>query len=243
MARRAIIIIPLVIASLLVWEIAVPGALLWNNPDRSELLLYAVDKIGYAAALALGLTFGGAWRSSGFMGGLQVRSLGLLWPIWLAALAACIQGVANPEPMRLLAWFGVALGVAFGEEGIFRGIVITALGTDRPRRAAAISAVLFGIMHLAGLASPIDWRIVTLQAVTAGGLGLVLACTRLLTGSIWPGLIAHTLLDFFGIAAADGVVDAMPDAPSEYIFLTIVTTIAVAWGLVLLRRLPQVVEV
>jgi membrane protease YdiL (CAAX protease family) len=239
MARRARIIIPLVIAGLLLWEIAIPSVLILTDPTRPELTLYAADKIGFAIVLAIGLTLAHAWRSSGFAGGLAWRRTGLLWPIWLATIAALIQGIANPEPLRLLAWFAIAAGVAFGEEGIFRGIVITSLGLDRPRRAAIISAALFGLMHLAGRASPIDWHIIVLQSTAAGGLGLVLAGTRLLTGSIWPGLIAHLCLDFFGIIAADSIGDAMPDAPGEYVFLTVTAAIAIGWGLVLVWRLPK----
>ncbi|HVJ52365.1 MAG TPA: CPBP family intramembrane glutamic endopeptidase [Aliidongia sp.] len=238
MAGRATIIIPLVIASIVLWELAVPTALILTRPGMPELSVYAVDKIGFAAALALALTFAHAWRSCGFGGGLPARGLKLLWPIWLGTAAALIQGVANPDPVRLLGWLAVAAAVAFGEEGIFRGIVIAALRPQRQRRAAWISATLFGVVHLAGLASPLDPRIVVLQAIAAGGLGLVLAGTRLLTGSIWPGLLAHAALDFFGLIAADGVVDAMPDSAEEYVFLLATAAISIGWGLVLWRRLP-----
>jgi membrane protease YdiL (CAAX protease family) len=239
MAGRAWIIIPLVMAGTLAWEITVAATLTQIVPNWPELALYAVDKIGFALVIAIGLTFAGVWRKSGFAGGLAGRRFGLLWPIWLAAASALIQGVAVTDPVQLLAWLAVATAIAFGEEAVFRGIITTALGLNRPRSTALISAGLFGLIHLVGLASPIDARIIALQAVTAGGLGLVLAGTRLLTGSIWPGLIAHAALDFFGVAAADGITDAMPNTPEEYAFLAVMAVIAIAWGLVLVRRLPS----
>jgi membrane protease YdiL (CAAX protease family) len=238
-ATPAVLIIVTAFAALVLWELMVPVALFFTHLQMPELALYAVDKLGFAALLALTFILKRQWRVYGFAGGLAARRFGLMWPIWLDAAVALAQGIANPDPMRLLGWFAISGAVAFGEEGVFRGIVMTAIGLDRPRQAAAISAILFGTIHLIGLAGPFEWRLVVLQALAAGGIGLVLGCTRLITASIWPCVVAHTALDFFGIAAADGVADAMAYSNSELAFLSITGAVALGWGIVLWRRLPQ----
>ncbi len=171
-------------------------------------------KVGFALLLALTLTATGAWATCGFAGGAAVRHWRLLWPIWLAAFLSATQGTAS-DPAALAGWLAVSFAVAFGEEGIFRGIVMTALdAANRPRRAMIVSSVLFGLIHLAGLAAPIDPRMIMGQALIAFALGLVLGGTRLLAASIWPGIIAHFVLDATGLAAAGGLGDALDYTPA-----------------------------
>ena len=52
--------------------------------------------------------------------------------------------------------------------------------------------------------SPIDYRLVLAQAASVVGLGVILGAVRVRTGSIWPGIIVHAVLDFCGIASGGG---------------------------------------
>ncbi len=237
-ARTGLVLLA-ICGAVLGWELLLGVALTLAAPGMSEFGLYAIDKLGFALAFAGFLTLRHFWRRCGFAGGFPARAVPLLWPLWLIAALSAIQGFADDSPARIAGWFAISAAVGFGEEGVFRGLVIAVLGEDRPRRAAAISSLLFGGLHLAGLLAPIDYRYILIQAVAAGSLGLVLGCTRLLAGSLWPGIVAHTLLDFFGLAAAGGVADAMEFSEETAAFILAGALVSLIWGAMLWRRLPS----
>jgi membrane protease YdiL (CAAX protease family) len=226
-------------ASVLCWEAGVPLLLVWFMPGISEFSLVAADKLGFAGALGLVLAGRGLWRRCGFAGGLRLDRLGLLWPIGLIAAFSVVQGAAETDPWRLLGWLAVSLAIGFGEEGVFRGLIMAVFGPDRPRLAVAVSSILFGALHLSGLLAPIDYRYVLTQAVAAGCLGLVLGSARLLAGSIWPAILAHGALDFCGLIAAGSVSSAMEYSDGTLIVNLGSALVAFLWGAVLWRRLPR----
>ena len=225
--------------ALVLWELAFQVAIAAGHWQPTELEIYAGDKLGFAVLLALALTAARRWRASGFAGPLAFERWWLLWPIWLDALVPLSQGLAEDNWRYLAGWGAVSLAVGFGEEGLFRGIVMARLGLGRPLRAILISSVLFGAIHLAGLLSPIDYRLVLAQAASVVGLGVILGAVRVRTGSIWPGVIVHTILDFCGIAAGGGVVEAMQYSDDALYSMLGAGAVALAWGLVLCWRLPQ----
>lgn len=81
----------------------------------------------------------------------------------------------------------VSLSAGVGEEIIFRGY---ALGTLLPVLgtgwAVAVTSVAFGVLH--AYQGP-------LGIVRTGAMGAVLAWGFLASGSLWPPVVAHTLLD------------------------------------------------
>jgi membrane protease YdiL (CAAX protease family) len=224
--------------SLVLWELAFQLGALASHWQPSELSLYAADKLGFALLLALFFTFGRSWRENGFAGALAIRRWWLLWPIWLDALVPLLDGLAEASPRYLIGWGAVSLAVGFGEEGLFRGLVMGRLGLDRPRRAVFLSSLLFGCIHLAGLLSPIDHRLVLAQAASVVGLGLILGAVRVRARSIWPGVAAHAVLDFCGIAAGGGVVEAMQYSDDALYSMLAAGGLAMVWGLALCWRLP-----
>ncbi len=236
-ARTGLVLLA-ICGAVLGWELLLGIVLTVAAPQMSEFGLYAIDKLGFAFAFAGFLTLRRLWRRCGFAGGFPARALPLLWPLWLIAGLSAIQGFADDGPARIAGWFAISAAVGFGEEGVFRGLVIAVLGEDRPRRAAILSSLLFGGLHLAGLLAPVDYRYILIQAVAAGSLGLVLGCTRLLARSLWPGIVAHTLLDFFGLAAAGGVADAMAFSAETATVILAGALVSLIWGAVLWRRLP-----
>jgi membrane protease YdiL (CAAX protease family) len=237
MGARIWLTLLLICAGLLGWEAIVPSIVSALAPGLSELPLYAIDKLGFAAALALLLTGRGLWPGCGFAGGLRLDRMVLLWPLWLVAALSASGGLGETDPLRLAGWFAVSAAVGFGEEGVFRGLIMAALG-DRPRRAVVVSSVLFGLLHLAGLLTPADYRFILAQAAAAACLGLVLGAVRLLAGSIWPGIIAHAALDFFGLAAAGGLSSAMGFSLGAVIVELGCALAALAWAAILIARLP-----
>lgn len=224
--------------ALVLWELAFQLIVFFGHWQPTELELYAGDKVGFALLLALGLAIARRWQCCGFAGPLAFRQWWMLWPIWLDALVPLGQGLAEDGWRYLAGWAAVSLAVGFGEEGLFRGIVMSALGLERPRRAILLSALMFGAIHLAGLLSPIDYRLVLAQAASVVGLGVILGAVRIRTGSIWPGIIVHAVLDFCGIAAGGGVVEALQYSDDALYSMLGAGALALIWGLALCWRLP-----
>ena len=80
----------------------------------------------------------------------------------------------------------VTIGPAIGEEFMFRGLLLRSLRADLSAwGAVALSAFLFGVLHLN-----------MLQGSGAFLIGLYLGFTALVTGSIWPGVLAHGVNNF-----------------------------------------------
>lgn len=223
---------------LVLWELAFQLGVVALHWQPTELALYAGDKAGFAVLLALVLTIGRRWRACGFAGPLALARWWMLWPIWFDALVPLTQGPAEDSALYLVGWGAVSLAVGIGEEGLFRGVIMGGLGLDRPRRAIIVSSVLFGAIHLAGLLSPIDYRLVLAQAASVVGLGLILGAVRIRAASIWPCVIVHAVLDFCGIAAGGGVVEAMQYSDDAVFSMLGAGGVALAWGLVLSWRLP-----
>jgi membrane protease YdiL (CAAX protease family) len=225
--------------ALVLWELAFQLIVVVGHWQPTELETYAGDKLGFALLLALALTVARRWRTGGFAGPLAFGRWWMLWPIWLDALVPLGGGLAEDGWRYLAGWGAVSLAVGFGEEGLFRGIVMSSLGLERPRRAILLSSLMFGAIHLAGLLSPIDYRLVLAQSASVIGLGVILGAVRVRTGSIWPGIIVHAVLDFCGIAAGGGVVEALQYSDDALYSMLGAGALALVWGLALCWRLPD----
>jgi membrane protease YdiL (CAAX protease family) len=94
-----------------------------------------------------------------------------------------------PHEKGVFALLSVAAGV--GEELTYRAYVIPVLALllGSPWGAAALSSVAFGVLHAYQ-----GWLGVLRTAV----LGFLLAASFLVSGSLWPAVLAHTILDLLG---------------------------------------------
>ncbi|MDP2954843.1 MAG: CPBP family intramembrane metalloprotease [Longimicrobiales bacterium] len=103
------------------------------------------------------------------------------------------------------AFTGLSAAAGVGEELAYRGYVIPVLaGLLGPGGAAALSSVVFGVLH--AYQGPLG------MARTAA-LGGLLAWGFLASGSLWPPIAAHALLDVvLGAALAERMM--VPDGPS-----------------------------
>lgn len=91
----------------------------------------------------------------------------------------------TPEERRVFAVLSVAAG--FGEEVAYRAYTITALAPLLGVAASAtVSCVVFGLLH--GYQG-------ALGILRTGAMGGMLAWGFLESGSLWPAIIAHTLID------------------------------------------------
>lgn len=198
---------------LIAWNDARRGVL---NEQQLEFRRAIYGSVAFSLLLIAGLTLAVAawqdveaallgWRVSnatgGFMWGVAFTAagLGVAWLVTHGAravgltegpLARLLMPRTAPEKRAFLVLSGVA---AVCEEYVFRGFLlwVTSAWMGSPWLGAALVSVSFGLSHgyqrLAGV-------------IRAGTLGFTLAVPVILTGSLFPAIVAH-----FWINAAIGL--------------------------------------
>lgn len=126
------------------------------------------------AAILIFLPLANLWSS--FLGVIGFRGAGATMPAY------------SNVGVYFLSLFVMAVLPAIGEEFLMRGGVFSALSTKNVWFGVLISALLFSLMH----ANP-------LQTVHQFGLGVTLALTVALTGSVWCATLIHFFNNFISI--------------------------------------------
>lgn len=140
----------------------------------------------------------------------------------LAALPAA-PGPA-PEPAALAVRIALALAVCVGtgifEEGLFRVIALDALVAVLPPgrtcrlRAAALSAAVFGLLHLGGTppatGDAVAGAQLALKPLEAALFGFVMAAVYFRTQSLWPAAGVHAAFDALSLAPMLAATGAAP---------------------------------
>jgi membrane protease YdiL (CAAX protease family) len=147
------------------------------------------------AALVAALTAWRAWRFAGFNRPAAWRNLGLLLVPALVTVALPVLGGLHAQDAGAVGFLvlGYALTGMY-EEGFSRGLVLGLLRGAGPARAAAISGLLFALLHASNVVHrPVG--IVLAQMVGAACDGFAFGVLRLRTGSVWPVAALHALHD------------------------------------------------
>lgn len=136
----------------------------------------------------------------------NARAIRAIVPLVAVVLALNIKQAAFVElaPAALLS----AAVAACWEELAFRGVLMGRLLPSGRLAAAWISSIGFGLLHT----SQPDLGAAALSALITTGLGLSLAALRLATGSIWPPVIAHLIVNL----SASATVGALPAAQTPF---------------------------
>lgn len=150
-------------------------------------------------------------RVSGLLARPAPRTLRLAVPLLVLPVLPAVLG---PGLAAAPAWrFAVAgvltATVAFGEEVVFRGVVLRVLLRRGVRTAVLGSSACFGAMHVVNLLAGDHPVTVVAQVLMAAGLGVAFAAVTLATGSLWPALAVHLLTDL-----ANAVQAAVPHVPT-----------------------------
>ena len=177
------------------------------------------------------LTWWRAWRAVGFTGPRAWRDLGVLW---LPVLVNVWPGFFGLETtvaavVVTLLW---ELPNSFAEEALMRGVVLRAFAGRRAWRAAVVSGVAFGLVHLVVLAWGRPVAEVLPLVVITSLFGTGHACVRLRTGTVWAPLALHALFNVLQDAGAAGAV--LGQGPATVVLLACAVTYP-AYGLWLLR--------
>lgn len=108
----------------------------------------------------------------------------------LRARLGSVEPIMPRKASELPAFVGVSLTAGFCEELLFRGFLIWAFQPDLgPWLASGLSAVVFGVAHAYQGVSGM---------VRTGLLGLAFTAIVLVTGSLWPAILLHAVLDVMG---------------------------------------------
>jgi membrane protease YdiL (CAAX protease family) len=130
------------------------------------------------------------------------------WPLLFLPLLATVPFVVvgfnlSSDLVVPLIVVGTAL-IALNEEVFFRGVLLEMLRPLGWRRAITSTAALFGAAHALNLLSGanVPFTILQVLATTAGGV--TLAAIRIRTGSLWPLIVVHALLDAVALSTLTG---------------------------------------
>lgn len=132
------------------------------------------------------------WTGIALAGGMGVVGVSLLAERILGTEESeFLRQIIPRTPFEKLLFVGVSLAAGLGEELAYRAYVIPVLaglvGSDWT--AAVLSSGIFGFLHA------YQGHI---GVVRTGVMGLVLAAVFLWSGSLWPAVAAHAVIDLLG---------------------------------------------
>jgi membrane protease YdiL (CAAX protease family) len=136
---------------------------------------------------------------------------------------------------------GVPL-VALNEELFFRGVLLDVLKPFGWRRVVLWSSIAFGASHLVNLVAGAYPPFTAMQvaATTAGGVAL--AAIRIRTGSLWPALFVHLVIDLIAVSTLTGAATASPIL-LPVLFVWLAANLAMwRYGWRLLGNAPKTIE-
>ena len=228
-SRRSALLLWVIAAVGLFVSTAVFALLLLSIGDMNDQLLMLIDAlIYYLPFLALPVYLvarraPGMWRSLrpypvSIFSALGIIALALasvilmtnivaLWTVVLEAVGLNGGGaslaVPADAPGLMLCILHIAVLPAVCEEFLFRGVVLSAFERNGTRRAVAVSAVMFALLHgsLSGLPAHLL-------------LGLILGALVVCCNSIYAGLIFHTTYNAATVMLAS-IAGRSADAASE----------------------------
>ena len=164
--------------------------------DDSPILMAGL--IVLSALLFLSVRITGTTEYYG-LNGWAKNSKAMLWfiPLWILSGINLWAGISPDYPMPNLLYAAVMMAfVGFAEELIFRGFLFKALLKEgNVKKAVIISSVTFGIGHILNLFIGQDLVETLIQIVFAVTVGFVFTMVYYKGGSLWPCILAHSLID------------------------------------------------
>ena len=125
------------------------------------------------------------------------------------------------------------LFIGFLEEIIFRGFLFKALSRKNVRSALLISSVTFGMGHIVNLLNGADFLPTLLQIGYATAIGFLFSVLFLKTKSLWPGILAHAVINATSLFAVEG------NGSIQLISSLVMVVLSVGYALYLLRIVPE----
>ena len=172
--------------------------------DDSPVLM--IGLIAVCALMCLFVRLTGTTEYYG-LGGWAKNSRAMLWflPLWLVASINLWSGISPDYPMPGLLYAAVMMAfVGFAEELIFRGFLFKAMLKDGNVKVAVIvSSITFGLGHIINLFIGQDLVETLMQMAFAVAVGFIFTMAFYKGGSLWPCVLAHSLVDVFSVFSTD----------------------------------------
>ena len=141
------------------------------------------------------------------LAGWAKNSRAMLWfiPLWLLSCMNLLSRFQPDYPVPGLFYAAVSMAlVGFAEELIFRGFLFKAMLKDGNVKAAVIvSSVTFGMGHIINLFTGHELIATLMQVVFAVAMGFVFTLVFYKSGSLLPGILAHSFIDVTSVLASD----------------------------------------
>ena len=177
-----------------------------QNNFGLDSLWHMLGLIVISAAIFLFVKKNGLMEKYGLAGWAK-NSRAMLWfiPLWLLSCLNLFSGFQPDYPVPGLIYAAVSMTlVGFAEELIFRGFLFKAMLKDGSVKAAVIvSSVTFGMGHIMNLFTGHDLVETLNQVVFAVAVGFVFTLVFYKSGSLLPGILAHSFIDVISVFASD----------------------------------------
>ena len=171
-----------------------------------DSLWHMLGLVVISAAIYLFVKKNGLLEKYGLAGWAK-NSRAMLWfiPLWILSCLNLFSGFQPDYPVPGLIYAAVSMALVwFAEELIFRGFLFKAMLKDGNVKAAIIvSSVTFGLGHILNLFTGHELIATLIQVVFAVAMGFVFTLVFYKSGSLLPGILAHSLIDVTSVLASD----------------------------------------
>jgi uncharacterized protein len=199
----------------------------------SNLGLYGLANLGLTIIVAALLTVMAWWKATGFRSPQRRGDLLYFLVPFLPMIINFVPGVQVASLRQLAEILAISLMVGFAEEAIFRGLMLNTLKAHGLWKAAVITALLFGLTHAMNLLAGKSILEDAAQIFYAVAMGFAFAALVLLTGLLWPLVLAHFLIDFVNFIQRPG----FTYSPFWEVLVTVsIAVVFTAYGVFLMRK-------
>ena len=210
--------------------VVVIGSLRANLGDSSWLGLAALVAFTLLSLAFLRTT--STWQKYGLASLPPAKPYLYFIPLLLIASVNLWAGIAPQATGASLVCAVASMAlVGWLEEIVFRGFLFRAMEKDGLTSAIVVSAVTFGMGHIVNLLTGHAPFETLLQTCYAVAIGFVFVMVFHKSGSLWPCIVAHSLIDVLSVLGRE--------VPEELLVVESVFIIVVAGGYAwYLSRLP-----
>ena len=177
-----------------------------QNSFGLDSLWHMLGLVVISAAIFLFVKKNGLMEKYGLAGWAK-NSRAMLWfiPLWIFSCLNLFSGFQPDYSVPGLIYAAVSMAlVGFAEELIFRGFLFKAMLKDGNVKAAIIvSSVTFGLGHILNLFTGHELIATLIQVVFAVAMGFVFTLVFYKSGSLLPGILAHSFIDVTSVLASD----------------------------------------
>ena len=199
--------------------------------STSSILLGVALPVALGAAALLAFTARLGWLSDIF-GPQPIRGRPWMWigpTLVVVAIGAHIAGIdwTSWSGQQLAAMVVLGACVGLTEELATRGLVVKILrdAGHGERYVAAISSLVFALMHTTNLISGMALNVVLATVVYTFGFGMCMYLAMRVTGTIWAAIVLHGLTDPTTFLDSGGLDKSVTDSASGATTVALLATV------------------